>query len=148
MKESVFALGPDRRCRRLLVRASDDESAEENDEDDDGTTEVEDGEMTVVFSPLLFGFPSSSSSSVPHSIPSSSSSPPTPLSTWVIPEIERTSADTPSIGVGFVSSSAGVMKVTLFDLWTPKPPPVPSPDSLSSSDAMAPSSFVVSLEEE
>lgn len=148
MKESVFALGDDRRCRRLLVRASDEESVEENDEEGKGRTVVEDGEMTVVFSPLLFGFPSSSSSSVPHPMPSSSSSPPTPLSIRVIPEMERTSADTPSVGAGFVSSSAGVMKVTLFDLGTPTPPPVPSPDSLSSSDAMAPSSFAVSLEEE
>ena len=147
MNESAFDPGVERRCRRLLVRASDEEKEEENDEDGEGKV-VEDGGMTVVFSPLLFGFPSSSSSSSPHPTPSSSSPslPSPPLSIWVIPEMERTNADTPSCGVGCLSSSSGVMNVTPFDFWPP--PPQPSPDSLSSSEARPPSSLAVSLEEE
>lgn len=142
LKESgvLLDVAADNSWRRLFVRAKDEEEGNE------GKIEEEEGAASLL-TPLLFGLPSSSSSS-PHlssTFSSYSSSSPSIFvtETTSIPEILRTKAETPYLGFFFPVLPVGVRKVTPIDLLAPPTSCDPREGSSGSRLESGPSSSLV-----
>lgn len=149
LKESVVLLDvADDNCwRRLRVRAKDKETEVEEEGNEGKIKEEEEDGTASLLTPLLFGLPSSSSSS-PHlssTFSSYSSSSPSIFvtETTSIPEILRTKAETPYLGFFFPVLPVGVRKVTPIDLLAPPTSCDPREGSSGSRLESGPSSSLV-----